>query len=273
VDLPDRSARVRYAQRRRAESAHGSLSDACVALLADKSTGMSLAGLEQVFEQAVRAAIRSGTALTDEILLEALDAAREGDRKSWSPDLLESTARHEAGHALLYWASGWWSPEVSIVARADYGGGMRRCEEDLARERRTRGELLATIRTMLGGRAAEIIYYGPDAGLTTGASGDLDSASRLARQMICRYGMSAEFGLLAVPELLQDARGVGSPAFERVNELASRILAGEMQGALAVLNEHRAHLDAVSAALVSTNRLYRRDLEALLPPCPGVGRE
>ena len=67
------------------------------------------------------------------------------------------------------WLSGWWSPEVSIVARADRGGGMRRAEAEMKRNSLTRDDMLAGIRTTLGGRAAETLYYG-EAGLTTGAN-------------------------------------------------------------------------------------------------------
>lgn len=269
VDLPDTSARRKYFILRISGAKNARISESVITLLAEKSAGMSIANLEQVLEAAGRNAMKEGGALTDDLLTEALDTLREGEVKEWSPEFLESTARHEAGHTIMYWLAGWWSPEVSIIARADRGGGMRRSEAEMKRESLTRDELLARIRTSLGGRAAEMLYYGDEAGLTTGASADLENATNIARQMICRYGMVEEFGLLATPELFKYAEAMSSPVYLRVNEAASKILKEQKDRTLKLLNENRQHLDAVSRALIQKNRLYRKDLEELLPPIPG----
>lgn len=266
VDLPDTAARKQYLALRLAEAKGAKVSDSAIDLLAEKSPGMSIANLEQVIEAAGRAALKKGVEMNDDFLLEALDTAREGEAKEWSPEFLESTAQHEAGHTIMYWLSGWWSPEVSIVARADHGGGMRRCEAEMKRESLTREDMLARIRTSLGGRAAEILCYGPDKGLTTGAAGDLEHATSLARQMICRYGMDEESGLLASPELFKHAEAIGSVAYERVSNSANKILKEQMEKTLNLLGENRQHLEAVSKSLLEKNRLYRKDLEAILPP-------
>ena len=134
VDLPDKAARQKYFMMRLATVKGLSIPESVVELLAEKSTGMSIANLEQVIETAGRNALQKNKELTGDLLVEALDTAREGEAKEWSPEFLESTARHEAGHTILYWLAGWWSPEVSIVARADHGGGMRRSEEEIKRE-------------------------------------------------------------------------------------------------------------------------------------------
>ena len=225
---------------------------------------MSIANLEQVIETAGRNALQKNQEMTGDLLVEALDTAREGEAKEWSPEFLESTARHEAGHTILYWLSGWWSTEVSIVARADHGGGMRPCEEEMKRECKTREELLARIRTCLAGRAAESLYYGKEQGLNTGASGDLDMATKTARHLICLFGMEEDFGLLSTPELFKYAEAVSSPLYQRVSEAASQILKQEMENTLKLLEENRTHLDAVSQALLEKNRLYRNDLQAII---------
>ena len=269
VDLPDKAARQKYfALRLGAVKGLEQIPDAVIELLAEKSAGMSIANLEQVIETAGRNALQKNQELTGDLLVEALDTAREGEAKEWSPEFLESTARHEAGHTLMYWLSGWWSPEVSIIARASHGGGMRRSEEEMKRESLTREELLARIRTSLGGRAAEVLYYGKEKGLTTGASGDLEHATQIARQMICRYGMEEDFGLLSTPELFKHAEAISSPLYQRVSDAASKILKQEMANTLQLLNENQIQLDAVSKTLLQKNRLYRPDLEALLPPAP-----
>ncbi len=265
VDLPDKAARQKYFALRLATVKGAAIPESVIELLAEKSPGMSVADLEQVIETAGRNALKKNQELTGDGLVEAIDSAREGEAREWSPEFLESTARHEAGHTIMYWLSGWWSPEVSIIARADHGGGMRRCEEEMKRESLNRGELLARIRTCLGGRAAEILYYGKDKGLTTGASGDLEHATQIAHEMICRYGMEEEFGLVATPEVFKYAEAVSSPFYQRVNDAAAKILKAEMDKTDLLLSDNRAHLDAVAKALLQRNRLYRSDLETLLP--------
>ena len=273
VDRPDTAARRQYFAMRLGEKKKVDVSESALDLLAEKSTGMSIANLEQIIETAARAALQQTGGLTDDLLLEALDTAREGEAKEWSPEFLESTARHEAGHTIMYWLSGWWSPEVSIVARADHGGGMRRAEHEMRRESLSREDLLASVRTTLGGRAAEVIYYGYEAGLTTGASGDLAHATQVVRQMICRYGMNEEFGLLATPELFKHAEALGSPTYERVNQAAAAILKEQMAQTLQLLEANRSHLDSVAGGLLAKNRLYRKDLEELLPGNTGKAKQ
>jgi ATP-dependent Zn protease len=265
VDLPDAAARKAYLAQRLSENQSVAISDETINLLAEKSVGMSISDIEGVIETAARTALKKGEKMNDQFLQEAIDSAREGEAREWSPEFLESTARHEAGHTILYWLSGWWPPEVSIVARGDHGGGMRRCEAEIKKESLTREEMLGRIRTCLAGRAAELLYYGPDAGLTTGASGDLEQATNIARQMICRYGMDEEFGLLAAPELFKYAEAISSPVYQQVSHAAMKILKEQMERTRSLLEQNRVHLDAVARALLEKNRLYRTDLEKLLP--------
>jgi ATP-dependent metalloprotease FtsH len=265
VDLPDTDARRQYLLLRFSQGKGTQVSESAIDLLAEKSVGMSIAGLEMVIETAARMAVRKNTKMTDEILIEALDTAREGEAKEWSPEFLESTARHEAGHTVMYWLSGWLSPEVSIVARADHGGGMRRCEAEVKRESLTKEEMLARIRTSIGGRAAEMLCYGNEKGLTTGAAGDLTNATSIARQMICCYGMDGEFGMLATPELFKHVEAIGTPTYQRVNEAANKILKEEMNKTVKLLEENRKHLDTIAKALMEKNRILRSDLEKMLP--------
>jgi cell division protease FtsH len=266
VDLPDTAARKRYLQLRLSNDRGRHVNDECIELLADKSTGMSIAGLEQVLEVASRNAFRRNMGIDDRLLQEALDTAREGEVREWSPEFLESTARHEAGHTIIYWLSGWWAPEVSVVARANRGGGMRRSEVEMKRESLTKEEMLWRIRTYLGGRAAEMLFYGQENGLTTGAVADLEQATTVACQMVCKYGMVPEFGLLSMPELLKYAEALASPFFQRITELARKILDVEMDKTLKALEQNRAFLDAVAISLLQKNRLYQKDLEQILEP-------
>jgi len=71
---------------------------------------------------------------------------------------------------------------------------------------------------------------------------------------------------LSTPEIFKYAEAVSSPIYQRVSETASRILKQEMDNTLQLLNENREYLDAVARALLDRNRLYRKDLQQLLPP-------
>ncbi len=166
----------------------------------------------------------------------------------------------------MYWLSGWWPAYVTVVARGGHGGYLAPCAEEIERrESRTRDELLADIRVSLGGRGAELIRYGPDQGLSTGASQDLEKATASARAIVCRYGMDQEFGLIVTPELMKYEAALSSPVYLKVNESANRILSEQMDGTLELLAEHREHLDALATTLVENERLTAADLKDILP--------
>lgn len=268
VDLPDRPARCKYLTRRLHEAKRHKVTEATIALLAEKSAGMSIANLEQVIEAASRNALKKNSELDDNLLIDAMDTLRFGEVKEWSKDLLEGTAFHEAGHTIMYWLCGWIASEVTIISRSNYGGYMAHAEDEVRQELMTREEKLAQIRVCLGGRAAEVIRYGKEGGKSTGASSDLQKATASTRQMICSYGMEDEFGVLATPELLNYPEAFGSPAYQRVNELASRILNEQMQITLGLLQANLPHLETVSKALLEKNRLSGKELASLLPPPP-----
>lgn len=263
VELPDLAARQRFFALRLAEGNNVKVSIQTINLLAEKSVGMSIANLERVIEAAGRMAFRNGVPLTDDLLIEALDVVLDGEPKEWTPEFLEGTAWHEAGHTVMYWHSGWLSPEVSIVARANYGGGMRRAVEEIERECLTQSELLANIRTDLGGRVAELIHFGEDGGLSTGAWSDLEHASNIARKIICRYGMDETFGLATMAEIMSHREAVGTPLYREVQQRVSAILKKQEALTRECLIRHKQELDAVAKALLKKNRLMKSDLEAI----------
>jgi cell division protease FtsH len=268
VDLPDLNARRRYFAIHLKEGEGGKVSSQAIDLAAHKSTGMSIANLEQVLEASGRAAFRKGVELNDDIFLEALDTVRDGEAKEWTRDLLEGTAWHEAGHTLMYWLSGWCSPEVSIVARASRGGGMFRAAEELKREALTRNELLARIRMLLAGRDAEMLHLGEAAGLSTGASSDLERASDLARRIICRYGMDETFGPATMNEMLERPEALGTPLYREIQQRVAEIVKEQDALTRQSLDRHKQELASLASALLEKNRLYKADVEALLAGLP-----
>ena len=227
--------------------------------IAVRSTGMSLAGLESVFELSLRAAIRDGKfKVTDEIFEEAFETFNGGEAKKWDESQLERVARHEAGHAFLCWHSGETPSYVTIVARGDHGGYMQH-DDNEGKAIYTRDELLAKIRTSLGGRAAEIVYYGEKDGVSTGASGDLTSATNIARSIICTYGMDRELGLAVIDQ--QESRTGESASV--IRKAVNKILDGEMQIAIRLIEENRCFIDELVERLLSENHLTGSEISAI----------
>ena len=256
VDLPGKRERMQFLLAKRAAHPTVSLTDGVLESIATRGTGMSLAALSQVFEMALRSAIRTGGEVTDASFEEAFETYAGGDAKQHSEQELLRTARHEAGHALLCYESGEVPAYVTVVARGDHGGYMQHAERE-DKGFYTKEEILASIRTSLGGRAAEMVYYGEQDGITTGASGDLAAATAQARRMLCRYGMDERFGLAATAET---DGPMSAEMRERVNEILSR----ELAAAIASVEENRATVDALVGALLERNHLKGDEIAAIL---------
>jgi ATP-dependent Zn protease len=205
-------------------------------------------------------AAREESSLTDKIVEEAFEKIRMGEAKK-TPDAetLERIARHEAGHALIGWLMGNPPVQVTIVGRGSAGGYVEKeAQEDKIIY--TRSELEYLICQAMGGRAAELLYYGDADGLSTGVASDLKNATVWAERMIREFGMSDEIGQVFFdPRYLQDG-----PLAARVSEAAERIVRAQLDKALEMLTAHRQKLDRLSSELLSKNRLTRSDLERIL---------
>ncbi len=260
IDLPDRNARLQFLNMKIQENEALDISKEQLDQIALRSTGMSLAELDSVVELALRSAIRAkSTKVTDAILSEALETFNGGAVTKWSEDTLERVARHEAGHTLLCWLGGNLPSYVTVVSRGDHGGYMHNGEQE-NKQLYTKDELLANIRTALAGRAAEIVYYGPQDGISTGAGGDLVSATRTAQYLLCSCGMDEEFGLAVVP---RDVAADGAMSVQ-VRQAVNRILAEQLQETIRLISANRAKMDVLVAELVKNNQLSGRQIEAIL---------
>lgn len=250
IDLPNKADRIRFLNRKIAKNRALDISENQIDNIAVRSTGMSLAQLDSMMELALRSAIREGsTKVDDAILEEAFETFNSGEVKKWDASQLERVARHEAGHAFLCWLTGQTPSYLTIVARGRHGGYMQHAEQE-GKAIYTLDELLDRIRTSLGGRAAEIVYYGARDGISTGASGDLAAATEIARQIVCTYGMDAEFGLAVVGgEMSPEARAA-----------VNRILNEQMQQAIRLISENKEKVDALVAELLVKNHLKGEEI-------------
>ncbi len=256
VDLPNKEERKRYLEMKLERHTSVRLSDEQLENVAVRSTGMSLAALESVFELALRNAIRSESGIVgDAEFEEAFESFNSGEKKKWNPVTLERTARHEAGHALMCWLSGDKPTYLTVVARGDHGGYMQHANDE-DKGLYTKSELLGRIRTALGGRASEIVYYGTEDGFSTGASGDLYTATRIAEQMICNYGMDSSVGMSYI-----DSAALSSPANQSVRERVNAMLESELSVAVTIIEKNRRAIDAIVESLLVKNHLKENEID------------
>ena len=257
VELPTRDQRRAYLEKM--VGAGSMITAAMLDRMAGRSAGMSLADLSAVLEQAARIAVRKNAPVSDEDLDEAFEQSRHGSEKEWGESYMERVAYHESGHALLCCLGGRTPSYLTIVARGNHGGYMEHADtEDTPL--RTRKEIIARIRTSLGGRAAELVRYGEEDGVSTGASGDLEQATKLAAALLSQYGMDGEFGLAA----LSTENLLRGPMAEKTLSRINEILSEELKNAVNLLNEHRVQLDLLALTLLQKNKLTQEEIETLM---------
>lgn len=256
VELPNTDEREQYLKLMLSKIKGHTVSDEAARSVASRSVGTSLAILSNVIETAKRMAFDKGAPLDGEMLIEALEVTNYGEKKERSFEYMQRTARHEAGHALLNILGGNMPAYLTIESRSDFGGYMEHSEEEMKKPVSSRSDIINGIRTSLGGRAAEIVYYG-DESLTTGAGSDLRSATENALDMITVYGMDEQIGLAVIDR----KKAMESPKImDRVNE----ILAEEMKNAIELIRQNKDKADILVNELLRKNRLTKDDMERLL---------
>jgi cell division protease FtsH len=249
--------------------------DVDLGVLARRTPGFTGADLSNVLNEAALLAARRGAER-----ISADDMTRAVDRVLAGPERLgrimsdherRTVAVHEAGHALV----GHVLPnsdevhKISIVARGSaLGYTVMLPTED--RRLHTRSQLSDVLATTLGGRSAEEVVFGE---ITTGATDDIQRATRIARAMVVEYGMSEKLG----PQRFAGADGEPFLGREhtrsdehsdelaaRIDEEIARLLDEAHSRARRILEEHRAVLDRLAAALLERETLAEEDLGELL---------
>lgn len=242
VELPNKEQRLQFLRMKVMENPALTISERAMENIASRSTGMSLASLDSVIEFSLRNAMRKKVEVVeDDILAEAFETFNSGKEKKWDSDRLLQTARHEAGHAYVCWMTGELPSYLTIVARGDYGGYMQH-ENMESKGTYSRKEMLGRIRTALAGRAAEIVYYGREDGLTTGAVGDLEAATKTAQYMLCHCGMDEEVGL-----------AVMNTADGQIRRKINEILNWELEQAIQIISQGRPLVDRLVDVLMQEN--------------------
>lgn len=181
------------------------------------------------------------------------------------------TAIHESGHALVAYLLPEADPvhKVTIIPRGRAGGyTMMLPEEDRSYE--TKSYYLAQIRVALGGRAAEEIVFNE---ISSGASGDLQSVTRIVRQMITRLGMSPKLGPMVFGEQqdqvflgksLGHERNYGEGVAELIDSEMHDMVTQAYDDVIKMLTDHRDALNNMAAALMEVETINHKQVENLI---------
>src|SRR5687767_11004735 len=235
--------------------------------IAQATPGFSGADLANTMnEAALLAARRKSEQIEQRDLEEAIEKVVAGpERKSrrLGEDEKRRVAYHEVGHALVAAESELSDPvhKISIVPRGRAALGYTMQLPNNQQFLATRAELLARIRGLLGGRAAEEVVFGE---ISTGAENDLERATGIARQMVCVYGMTDRIGLshvahrqngmLTGPDA-QLQRDSSEATAREIDEEVKKILDRSYAEAKQILSTKRNHLESVSAELLKSETL------------------
>jgi cell division protease FtsH len=242
--------------------------------LAKRTVGMSGADLANVInEAALLTARNNGHVITDSALEESVDRVIGGPaRKSRiiSEKEKKITAYHEGGHALAAWAMPDIEPvyKLTILPRGRTGGHALLVPED-DKDLMTRSEMIGRLVFAMGGRTAEeLVFHEP----TTGASGDIEQATKIAKSMVTEYGMSARLGAVKYGQEQGDpflGRSAGrQPDYSlevahEIDEEVRKLIETAHTEAWEVLNTYRDVLDDLVIELLDKETLQRKDLERI----------
>ena len=241
-----------------------------VARMASGASGAELANI--VNEAALRAVRDSRKLVTQADLEESIETVIAGyqkknailtDREKWI------VSYHEIGHALVAARQTHSAPvqKITIIPRTSGALGYTMQVEEGNHYLMSREEIENKIATFTGGRAAEEVVFGS---VTTGASNDIEQATKLARAMLTRYGMSDEFGMVALETVTNqylggDASLACSPETQaKIDRLVVELVERQHQKALQILRDDRQKLDELARFLHEKETITGEEFMSIL---------
>ncbi len=241
--------------------------------IAQATAGAVGADLANLVNEAALRAVRQGRKLvTQEDLLVSFEVVIAGTEKK-NTVLTDTEKRmiayHEVGHALVAALEKKTEPvsKITIVPHTSGALGYTMYVPEEEKFLSTREELLADMRSILGGRAAEQVVFGT---MTTGASNDLQRATSMAKSMVAQFGMSEELGLMA-PATVSNRYLDSQSYLDCSQETAARVdnavqqLVGECyERSVTVLRENRALLDEISQYLLTKETITGEEMMAII---------
>ena len=247
-----------------------------IALATSGAVGSDLANM--INEAAINAVKNGRQVVSQKDLFEAVEVVLVGKEKKdriMSAEERRIVSYHEVGHALVTALQKNTEPvqKITIVPRTmgALGYVMQTPEEE--KFLNTKKELEAMIVVALGGRAAEEIVFDT---VTTGASNDIEQATKIARAMITQYGMSDRFGLMGLESIQNrylDGRPVlncGEESARQIDEEVMRMLKSSYEEAKRLLSENRDALDRIAAFLIEKETITGKEFMKIFREVKGI---
>ena len=237
------------------------------------ASGASGAELANIVNEAALRAVRDGRKLvTQADLEESIETVIAGyqkknailtDKEKWI------VSYHEIGHALVAARQTHSAPvqKITIIPRTSGALGYTMQVEEGNHYLMSREEIENKIATFTGGRAAEEVVFGS---VTTGASNDIEQATKLARAMLTRYGMSDEFGMVALETVTNQYLGgdtslACSPETQaKIDQLVVDLVERQHQKALQILRDDRQKLDELARFLHEKETITGQEFMSIL---------
>ena len=226
-----------------------------IARMASGASGAELANM--INEAALRAVRNNRTVVTEADLEESIEVVIAGYQKKsavLSDQEKKTVAYHEIGHALVAAMQSHSAPvqKITIIPRTSGALGYTMQVETGDKYLMSKDELANKICTFTGGRAAEEVVFGE---ITTGASNDIEQATKLARAMITRYGMSEEFDMVALETVNNQYLGgdtslaCSTATQQEIDKMVVSLVKNQHEKAIQILKDNRKALDALAKYL------------------------
>ena len=241
--------------------------------VARMASGASGAELANIVNEAALRAVRSGRkSVTQADLEESIEVVIAGYQKKNS--ILTDkekciVAYHEVGHALVAALQSHSAPvqKITIIPRTSGALGYTMQVEEGNHYLMTKEELENKIATLTGGRAAEEVVFGS---ITTGASNDIEQATKLARAMLTRYGMSKEFDMVALETVNNQYLGgdtslaCSAQTQREIDQRVVELVKAQHEKAIRILTDNRAKLDELAKYLYEKETITGDEFMAIL---------
>ena len=230
--------------------------------IARMASGTSGAELANIINEAALRAVRSGRTVVEQAdLEESIEVVIAGYQKKnaiMTDEEKKIVSYHEIGHALVAALQTESAPvqKITIIPRTSGALGYTMQVEQNDKVLMNKEELLNKIATLTGGRAAEEVVFGS---ITTGASNDIEQATKLARAMVTRYGMTDEFDMVAMETVTNQYLGgdatlaCSADTQKEIDKKVVETVKAEHKKAKALLEANRAKLDELA------NYLYEKE--------------
>ena len=241
-----------------------------IARMASGASGAELANM--INEAALRAVRNHRTVVTEADLEESIEVVIAGYQKKnavLSDHEKQVVSYHEIGHALVAALQTHSAPvqKITIIPRTSGALGYTMQVDTADKNLMTKEEIENKIATFTGGRAAEEVVFGE---ITTGASNDIEQATKLARAMITRYGMSEEFDMVAMETVTNQYLGgdtslaCSADTQNRIDAKVVELVKTQHQKAKNILLENREKLDELAKYLYEKETITGEEFMRIL---------